>query len=68
MLGVVGHEFSRGAQLVIGVDTHQDEHVAVAIDGQGVRIGERRSPATTWGYGGPRAMVPELGRGWRVRG
>ena len=51
MLGVVGHEFSRGAQVVIGVDTHQDEHVAVAIDGQGVRLGERRSPATTWGYG-----------------
>ena len=51
MLGVVGHDFSRGAQVVIGVDTHQDEHVAVAIDGQGVRIGERRSPATTWGYG-----------------
>ena len=51
MLGVVGHEFSRGAQLVIGVDTHQDEHVAVAIDGQGVRLGERSSPATTWGYG-----------------
>ena len=51
MLGVVGHEFSRGAQVVIGVDTHQDEHVAVAIDGQGVRLGQRRSPATTWGYG-----------------
>ena len=51
MLGVVGHDFSRGAQVVIGVDTHQDEHVAVAIDGQGVRLGERRSPATTWGYG-----------------
>ena len=51
MLGVVGHDFSRGAQVVIGVDTHQDEHVAVAIDGQGVRLGQRRSPATTWGYG-----------------
>ena len=61
MLGVVGHEFSRGAQLVIGVDTHQDEHVAVAIDGQGVRIGERRSPATTWGYGDLEQWSRDLG-------
>ena len=38
-------------QVVIGVDTHHDEHVAVAIDRQGVRLGQRRSPATTRGYG-----------------
>ena len=46
-----GGQVNRAVQVVIGVDTHQDEHVAVAIDGQGVRLGERRSPATTWGYG-----------------
>ena len=51
MTEVGGGPVNRAAQVVIGVDTHQDEHVAVAIDGQGVRIGERRSPATTWGYG-----------------
>ncbi len=61
MLGGVGHEFSRGAQLVIGVDTHQDEHVAVAIDEQGVRLGERRSPATTWGYGDLEQWSRDLG-------
>ena len=38
-------------QVVIGVDTHHDEHVAVAIDRQGVRLGQRRAPATTRGYG-----------------
>ena len=38
MTGVVGHEGSRGVELVVGVDTHQDEHVAVAIDRQGVRL------------------------------
>ena len=27
--------------MIIGVDTHQDEHVAVAIDEQGVRLAER---------------------------
>ena len=51
MIGVVGDGVSRGVQVVIGVDTHQDEHVAVAIDRQGVRLGELRSPATTRGYG-----------------
>ena len=46
-----GGQVNRAVQVVIGVDTHQDEHVAVAIDQQGVRLGQRRSPATTWGYG-----------------
>ena len=39
------------AQAVIGVDTHQDELVAAAIDRQGVRLGQLRAPATTRGYG-----------------
>ena len=51
MIGVVGNGVSRGVQVVIGVDTHQDEHVAVAIDRQGVHLGQRRCPATTRGYG-----------------
>ena len=51
MTGVVDREGSRAVQVVIGVDTHQDEHVAVAIDRQGVRLGERQAPATTFGYG-----------------
>ena len=41
---------SPAVQVVIGVDTHQDEHVAVAIDRQGVRLGECRAPANTHGY------------------
>ena len=43
-------EGSRGVELVVGVDTHQDEHVAVAIDRQGVRLGELHTVATTHGY------------------
>ena len=39
-----------GVELVVGVDTHQDEHVAVAIDRQGVRLGELHTVATTHGY------------------
>ena len=52
-----GGQVNRAVQVVIGVDTHQDEHVAVAIDGQGVRLGERRSPGRlpgdmgTWSNG-----------------
>ena len=50
MTGVVGHEGSRGVEMVVGVDNHQDEHVAVAIDRQGVRLGELHTVATTHGY------------------
>ena len=50
MIGVIGHEGFRGAEVVIGVDTHQDAHVAVVIDRQGVRLGELRTVATTRGY------------------
>ena len=50
MTGVVGHKGRRGVKLVVGVDTHQDEHVAVAIDRQGVRLGELHTVATTHGY------------------
>lgn len=37
--------------VIIGVDTHKDEHVAVAIDGLGGTVGEALFvPATTTGY------------------
>ncbi len=39
-----------GARIVVGVDTHKDEHVAVAIDGLGTRLGEHRLRATSVGY------------------
>ena len=67
MTGIVGQEASRAVQVVVGVDTHQDEHVAVAIDRQGVRLGEQHSPATTSGIQGSRAMVPEPGRDQCIR-
>ena len=43
--GVIG-----AVQVVIGVDTHQDEHVAVAIDQQGVRLAQFSAPVTSHGY------------------
>ena len=51
MTGVLGREGSRAVQVVIGVDTHRDNHVAVAIDRQGIRLGQHHAPATTFGYG-----------------
>ena len=51
MTAVAGREVICAVQVVIGVDTHQDEHVAVAIDQQGVRLAELYAPATSYGYG-----------------
>ena len=39
-----------GARVVVGVDTHKDEHVAVAIDGLGTRLGEHRLRVNSTGY------------------
>ena len=55
MTGVAIHEGRSSFQVVVGVDTHQDKHVAVAIDQQGVRLetwpetGFSRVVSYTWG-------------------
>jgi hypothetical protein len=36
--------------VVVGVDTHKDEHVAVALDGLGGRLGELAIVANPDGY------------------
>ena len=38
------------ASVIVGVDTHLDEHVAVAIDHHGARVGEYRLATTAKGY------------------
>ena len=50
MTGAVSHISSRAVQVIIGVDTHKDQHVAVAIDGLGVRLDEKHVPVATCGY------------------
>ena len=37
------------ARVIVGVDTHLDEHVAVAIDHHGARLGEYRLATTAKG-------------------
>ena len=51
MTSAVSHISSRAIQVVVGIDTHQDQHVAVAVDQLGIRLNEYSTPATTWGYG-----------------
>ena len=50
MPGTVSHISSRTVQIIIGVDTHKDQHVAVAIDGRGVRLDEKHVPVAVCGY------------------
>ena len=50
MTGAVSHISSRAIEVIIGVDTHKDQHVAVAIDGRGVRLDEKHVPVATCGY------------------
>jgi transposase len=38
-------------EVVLGVDTHLDAHVAVALDGLGRHLGESKIPTTLRGYG-----------------
>lgn len=48
--------------VIIGVDTHKDQHVAVAIDGLGGRLAEQFVAATTAGYAQLQAWARDLGR------
>ena len=50
MIGIAVCRIHRAVEVVIGVDTHKDQHVAVAIDGRGVRLGVLHVSATTAGY------------------
>ncbi len=38
------------ARITVGTDTHRDEHVAVAIDHLGARLGDHRVPTTSIRY------------------
>ena len=49
------------ARVIVGVDTHLDEHVAVAIDHHGVRLGEYRLATTAKGYEGLESWAIGLG-------
>ena len=52
---------SEGARVVIGVDTHKDEHVAVAVDRLGTRLGEHRLRVSPAGYAGLERWAIDMG-------
>jgi transposase len=47
--------------VIVGVDTHKDEHLAVAIDGLGRRLGDFRLAANPGGYAQLTDWAAELG-------
>ena len=49
-------------EVVLGVDTHLDVHVAVALDGLGRRLGELAVPATEKGCEGLICWAKGFGR------
>jgi hypothetical protein len=49
-------------EVIIGVEHPQDEHVGVALDGLGGRIGELKIPATGAGYARLLAWARGFGR------
>ncbi len=49
-------------EVVLGVDTHLDVHVAVALDGLGRRLGELAVPTTEKGYEGLISWAEGFGR------
>ena len=38
------------SEVILGIDTHLEVHVAVALDGLGRRLGELNAPTTARGY------------------
>ncbi len=48
----------RRDDVLVGVDTHKDEHVAVLLDGLGGRLGEKFIPATAAGFADSRSASP----------
>jgi transposase len=59
-----------GPQVIIGVDTHKDLHVAAARDQLGRRLGTTQIPTTSAGYAQLLAWADGLGevRAWGVEG
>lgn len=70
MASLKGTITPRRGQVVIGVDTHRDTHVAVALDHHGTRLGELAFPSTAAGTAAVRAWARTLGSvsSWGVEG
>jgi transposase len=63
---VVGTAAPAGVRVTLGVDTHRDVHVAVALDPLGRPLGTRAVPTTPGGYAALAAWAHGLGELERV--
>jgi transposase len=54
-------QFSTTRTIVVGIDTHKDVHVAVALDHLGRRLAELHVPTTTAGYSSLEHWATSLG-------
>ncbi len=70
MTAVVGRGVISIGRVIIGVDTHYDGHMAVAIDQLGVRLAQRHAPATSYDYRGLERWSQQMGevRAFGVQG
>ncbi len=55
-------------RVIVGVDTHKEAHVAVAVDSLGARLGEHQVQTTPVGYAGLERWATGLGGGPTVFG
>ncbi len=53
----------RRDDVIVGVDTHKEQHVAVLLDGLGGKLDELFLPATNAGYGGCPRTTSHVARG-----
>jgi transposase len=58
---VISRGYLHVPEIVVGVDTHKDQHVAVVINKLGVRIGQHNLPTTNTGYVGLEHWASSLG-------
>ena len=61
LTATIGREVIYASQGIMGVDSHQDEHVAIVIYQQGGRLALHYAPATRDGYGEPARRSWKLG-------
>ena len=61
----VGHQSTHTGQVVIGVDTHKDEHVAVPLTGR-VSVSRASLAGDYLRVSGARKVVPQPGRDPRI--
>ena len=58
---MISTSHTKVSKIIVGVDTHKDKHVAVAISSLGVRLGQRSLPTTTTEYAGLELWANSLG-------